>query len=92
MGLWRQRLVEWWTVQEHPGVRQRTGVSSPEPPALLLTEGLGGDTWERRRPGSLGDALSSRAISEPRIGSQREHPGLGLCFFIFCCVDLEQAT
>lgn len=39
MGLWRQRLVEWWTVQEHPGVRQRTGVSSPEPPALLLTEG-----------------------------------------------------
>lgn len=63
-----------------------------ETPADRGSQGLGGDTWERRRPGSLSDTLSSRAISEPRIGSRRVYPGPDLCFFIFSCVDLKQAT
>lgn len=39
MGLWRRRLAGWWAVQERPGARPGTGVSGPEPPTLLLTEG-----------------------------------------------------
>lgn len=89
MGLWRQGLAGWWTVQERPGARPGTGVSGPEPPAFLLTEGAKDLVGTPGRGESLGDALSSRAISEPRTGSRRVHPGPGLCFFIFCCVNLE---
>lgn len=39
-GLCRQRLTHSWTVQESPGARLGTGASGPEPPALLLTEGV----------------------------------------------------
>lgn len=95
MGLWRQRLAQWWTVQESPGARPGTGVSGPEPPALLLTEGakdwVGTSGRGEEGQGPL-VTLCSRAISEPRIGSQRIHLGLGLCSFILCCVDPEQAT
>lgn len=66
--------------------RPGADASGPEPLALLLTPGRG-----EGQEGPL-VTLCSRAISEPRIGSRRIHLGLGLCSFIFCCVDLEQVT